>query len=62
MGKNLVTGRVMQLPNDTSKNSTSPHLAKNEQSLIKLSGNSKRDVKDFPFGLGAGIITLFQFM
>ena len=36
-GKNLVTGRVMQLSNDTSKNSTSPpYLAKNERSLIEV--------------------------
>ena len=35
MGKNLVTGGgVMQLSNDTSKNSTSPpYLVKNERSL-----------------------------
>ena len=34
MGKNLVTGGVMQLSNDTSKISTSPHyLVKNERSL-----------------------------
>ena len=38
MGKNLVTGGgVMQLSNDTSKNSTSPpYLVKNERSLIKV--------------------------
>ena len=37
MGKNLVTGGgVMQLPNDTSKNSTStPYLVKNERSLTR---------------------------
>ena len=36
MGKNLVTGGgVMQLSNDTSKNSTNPpYLVKNERSLI----------------------------
>ena len=36
MGKNLVTGGVvMQLSNDTSKNSTSPpYLVKNEWSLM----------------------------
>ena len=28
MGKNLVTGGVMQLSNDTSKNSTSPPLTR----------------------------------
>ena len=34
VGKNLVTGGVMQLSNDTSKNSTStPYLVKNERSL-----------------------------
>ena len=34
MRKNLVTGGVMQLSNDTSKNSTSPpYLVKNERSL-----------------------------
>ena len=33
-GKNLITGGVMQLSNDTSKNSTSPpYLVKNERSL-----------------------------
>ena len=35
MGKNLVSGGVMQLSNDTSKNSTSPpYLVKNERSLM----------------------------
>ena len=35
VGKNLVPGGVMQLSNDTSKNSTSPPLPrKNERSLI----------------------------
>ena len=35
--KNLVTGGVMQLSNDTSKNSTSPpYLVKNERSLRVL--------------------------
>ena len=35
--KNLVTGGVMQLSNDTSKNSTrSPYLVKNERSLTFL--------------------------
>ena len=36
VGKNLVTEGVMQLSNDTSKNSTSPpppYLVKNERSL-----------------------------
>ena len=37
MGKKLVTGGVMQLSNDTSKNSTSPpYLVKNERSLMIL--------------------------
>ena len=41
-GKKLVTGGVMQLSNDTSKNSTSPpYLVKNERSLIKA--QTRRD-------------------
>ena len=40
--KNLVMGGVMQLSNDTSKNSTSPpYLVKNERSLIKA--QTRRD-------------------
>ena len=39
VGKNLVTGGVMQLSNDTSKSSTSPlYLVKNERSLRKYLG------------------------
>ena len=35
VGKKLLTGGVMQLSSDTSKNSTSPpYLVKNERSLI----------------------------
>ena len=37
MGKNLVTGGVMELSNDTSKNSTNPpYLVKNDRSLSRL--------------------------
>ena len=45
MGKNLVTGGgVMQLSNDTSKNSTShPYLVKNERSLMLPSFSSFTD-------------------
>ena len=42
MGKNLVTGGVMQLSNDTSKKfHQPPYLVKNERSLIKA--QTRRD-------------------